>query len=66
ADYRTIPSVRAILLVSSVACHVEYWRRGIEGWLVLDLIGRHTRLHLEALDTEITLEEIYAGLDWLG
>ncbi|MBF0165864.1 MAG: Uma2 family endonuclease [Magnetococcales bacterium] len=66
ADYRTIPSVQAILLVSSVACHVEYWRRDGAGWRVLDLIGRHTRLRLDPLELEVTLDEIYAGLDWLG
>lgn len=45
---------------------VEYWRRDSAGWLAPDRTGRHTRLRLEPLEPEVTLNEICAGLDWPG
>jgi len=66
ADYRTIPSVREIVLVSSTVVHVELWRRTLEGWMVLDLIGRDTRFTLESLGVELTLAAIYEGIDFIG
>ncbi|MBF0179759.1 MAG: Uma2 family endonuclease [Magnetococcales bacterium] len=66
ADYRTLPSVREIVLVSSTAVHVELWRRTDEGWRVMDLIGRDTRLGLESVDAEVTLAELYAGIGMEG
>ncbi|MEO5330844.1 MAG: Uma2 family endonuclease [Magnetococcus sp. YQC-5] len=64
--YRTLSSVREILLVSSTHVHMELWRRTPDGWLVMDLIGRDTRLVLESIGVELTLAEIYAGIDYMG
>ncbi|MEO5333477.1 MAG: Uma2 family endonuclease [Magnetococcus sp. YQC-5] len=62
AGYRFLPSVREILLLSSTAWHVEWWHRTVEGWLVMDWIGRDIRLLLESIGTGFTLAEIYQDM----
>ena len=60
-DYRTIPSLRDILVVSSTEPRIEHFRREAEGWKIHDLRG-HGTLHLEAFDLIIDVTELYAGV----
>jgi Uma2 family endonuclease len=60
-DYRTIPSLQDILVVSSTEPRIEHFRREQGGWKVHDLRGQGT-LHLEAFDITIDLADLYAGV----
>jgi Uma2 family endonuclease len=62
AFYRSLPSVREILLVRTERRHVEHWRREGEHWSVRDLIG-NAAIALERLAEPVPLEEIYAPLE---
>jgi Uma2 family endonuclease len=59
-DYRTIPSLQDILVVSSTEPRIEHFRREQGGWKVHDLRGQGT-LRLEAFDITIDLAVLYAG-----
>jgi Uma2 family endonuclease len=58
-DYRRIPSVQEIVLVSSEQRHVELWRRRGAKWELEDLIG-DAILELEAVGASIPLATLYA------
>ena len=60
-DYREIPSVQEILLVSSEARRVEIWRREGARWIVETLIGDAER-RLAAVDESIPLSAIYENV----
>ena len=60
-DYRTIPSLQDILVVSSSEPRIEHFRREEDGWKIHDLRGAGT-LRLQALDLTLDLAELYAGL----
>ena len=61
ADYRTLPSVREILVVFSDERRVEVQRRTPDGWRVEDLIGR-AEIGLSCCDTQIPLDAVYRDL----
>ena len=61
ADYRTLPSVREILVVFSDERRVEVQRRTSDGWRVEDLIGQ-TEISLACCDGPIPLDAIYRDL----
>ncbi len=58
ADYRQIPSVREILLVSGEERRAELWRRVDGQWLVRDLIGEAT-IRLETCGLDLAMAAIY-------
>ncbi|HET6521243.1 MAG TPA: Uma2 family endonuclease [Geminicoccaceae bacterium] len=62
ADYRRLPSVREVLLISSRERHVELCRR-VAGarWTVEDLIGE-TELRLEVVDVAVPLAAVYENV----
>jgi Uma2 family endonuclease len=62
-DYRSIPSVREILLVDQGALYAEVHRR-LEGdrWLVDLVQGPEARLRLESIGLDVALADIYAGV----
>jgi Uma2 family endonuclease len=60
-DYREIPSVQEILLVSSEARRLEIWRREGARWIVDTLIG-DAELRLAAIDESIPLSAIYENV----
>ena len=59
-DYRQIPSVREILLVSSQERRVQHWRRDGARWVVEDLIG-DGEVRLESVRPPIPLGAICEG-----
>jgi Uma2 family endonuclease len=61
ADYRTLPSVREILVVFSDERRVEVQRRSGDGWRVEDLIGK-AEISLSCCDTPIPLDGVYRDL----
>jgi Uma2 family endonuclease len=61
ADYRTLPSVREILIVFPDERRVEVQRRTAEGWRVEDLIGK-AEIRLSCCDGPIPLEALYRDL----
>jgi Uma2 family endonuclease len=60
-DYRTIPSLQDILVVSSSEPRIEHFCRDENGWKIHDARGDGT-LHLQAFDISLDLAELYAGL----
>jgi Uma2 family endonuclease len=60
-DYRTIPSLQDILVVSSTEPRIEHFHREADGWKIHDLRDECT-LRLEAFDVTIDLAELYAGV----
>ena len=60
-DYRGIPSVQDILLVSSTEARIEHWRRKVDGWKVQDLRGEGV-VRLQAFDITVALADLYDGL----
>ena len=60
-DYRTIPSLHDILVVSSTEPRIEHFHRQPDGWKIHDLRGAAT-LRLETLDVTLDLRELYAGV----
>ncbi len=61
-DYRTIPSVREIALVSATAMKAELWHRAEGGWTVNDLEGAAAVLGFESLGIEVPLATVYEGV----
>ena len=64
-DYRTIPSLRDILVVSSSEPRIEHFHREEGGWKIDDLRGTGT-LRLQALDLTLDLADLYKGLTLRG
>ena len=62
SDYRAIPSVQEIALVSSTAIRAELWHRTKEGWEVTDLVGSDAALRLRSVDVGIGLAAVYEGV----
>ncbi len=61
-DYRTIPTVREIALVSATAMKAELWHRAEGGWTVNDLEGAGAVLGFESLGIEVPLATVYEGV----
>jgi len=61
ADYRTLPSVREILVFFSDERRVEVQRRTTDGWRVEDLIGK-AEVSLSCCNSATPLDVIYRDL----
>ncbi|OHC74774.1 MAG: hypothetical protein A3G18_10020 [Rhodospirillales bacterium RIFCSPLOWO2_12_FULL_58_28] len=61
-DYRRIPSVKEIILISSDAVKAEQWRRSAETWTVIDVEGKDAVLLLSSIGIEILLGAVYEGV----
>jgi Uma2 family endonuclease len=61
-DYRTIPSVSEIALVSSTEVKVEIWHRTASGWEVTDVVGEKAVLRLSSIGIDVSLAEIYESV----
>jgi Uma2 family endonuclease len=60
-DYRTIPSLQDVLVVSSTEPRIEHFRREPDGWKIHDLRGEGM-LRLQAFDLILVLPELCEGL----
>ena len=60
-DYRGIPSVQDILLVSSTEARIEHWQRAEDGWKVQDFHGEGI-VRLKSLGVTINVVELYQDL----
>lgn len=61
ADYRTLPSVREIVVAFSDERRVEVQRRAPDGWRVEDLIGQ-AEMTLLCCDAPAPLDAVYRDL----
>lgn len=61
-DYRSLPSVREVVLVFSTEWKAEVWQRNATGWDVADVSGVDGILRLVSVDVELSLAEIYEGV----
>ena len=63
--YKTIPSLLGYLLVSQEKPKVEHFaRRDDERWLLTTAKGLDAKLRLPELDIELSLNDIYAKVDF--
>jgi Uma2 family endonuclease len=62
--YRTIPSLRHILLIEVDAPDVEVWTRGDDGgWTRTVHVSRSDVVRLGAIGVELPVAEVYDGID---
>jgi Uma2 family endonuclease len=62
---RQIESLRAYVLVSQVKAHVEIFERQVNGpWVLREANGPDAILGLPAIDIDLPLAEIYAGVEF--
>ncbi|SFI97736.1 Uma2 family endonuclease [Methylobacterium brachiatum] len=59
--YRTVPSLRVLLIVYSDELRVEVWRRGASDWTV-QALGPGGSVALPELDGTVPVSDIYRGL----
>ncbi len=63
--YRSLPSLRAVLLISQHEAQVEYHQKNDAGeWVVRDFEGEEGICPLEVLGIELPLAEIYERVDF--
>lgn len=62
-EYQLFPSLTEILLIDPRRIHAQVYRRlDAERWLVLLLQTAEARLHLESVDFDLALDEVYRGI----
>ena len=61
-DYRSLPSVPEIVLVSTTKVKAEVWLRHGNGWTVIDIEGGEAILRLGSVDIEVALGALYQGV----
>jgi Uma2 family endonuclease len=60
-DYQQIPSIRDILLVSSMERLIRHWRRAPDGWIERGH-RRSATVRLSGLPVAIVMRELYDGI----
>jgi Uma2 family endonuclease len=61
--YRTIKSVREILLIDAESVYAEILRREGDRWITELVQGRDATLRLSSVDLQIAMAELYEGID---
>lgn len=61
--YRTLPSLRHLLIISQHAMQVEFYSREARGWHFETLTAPDETLDLTALDMSLRLAELYRGTE---
>lgn len=64
SHYRSIPSMQEYVLLSQSAAIVETYRRDGEQWILTIAQGSEANMKLESLGVEVSLREIYSGVDF--
>ena len=62
AEYMSIPSVRAVLLVRSDRIEVQRWRKDDAGDWGMTVHGRGEHIPLPSLDARLAVDELYADV----
>lgn len=63
--YKTIASLRHVLLVETDAIDVEVWTRAESGWVRAVFVHREDAAPLPAIAVELPVAELYDGIDRL-
>lgn len=63
--YRTLPSLRHLLIVAQDSLHVELYTREARGWHLDTVTTPDESLDLTALDMTLRLADLYRGTDLL-
>lgn len=63
--YRNIPSLEHYVMIDQREPYIESYRREGRFWVLETLEGLDAVLKLRALDLEISMQEIYAQVEWL-
>jgi Uma2 family endonuclease len=63
--YRTLESLREYVLVSQAKAIVEQYTKDVqENWIHKATIGVKSKVRLESIEVELSLEEIYQRIDF--
>jgi Uma2 family endonuclease len=64
-NYRKIASLKAYALISQNAAHIELFERQADGsWLMTEATGMNASLRIPSLGIELSLGEIYDGVEF--
>ena len=64
--YRTLPGLKYYLLITQDRPHVELYQRNSDNsWLLREFSGMEAKLHLEELEIELELGEIYRNVEFV-
>ena len=64
AQYRSIPSLQVYLVIDQYKAHVEVDSRQEDNWQTQEYAGLDAIVPLPALDCELPLAEVYAGISF--
>lgn len=63
-EYKAIPSMRYILMVSTERPQVIFYSRGTEGWTAQDIIGNASLIELPLIGVTLSLGDLYHDLQF--
>jgi Uma2 family endonuclease len=66
ALYRRVPSLREYVLIDPDTCRVETFRPGSDGLWALHDMSESDRLSLPSIGCEISMQDVFAGLEPQG
>jgi Uma2 family endonuclease len=64
ADYQSLASLSAIVLVSQNAAHAQIFVRDSAGWRLEEVSGLEAEMALPGLDVSLPLAEVYDGVEF--
>ena len=64
AHYRRLESLREYVLVAQDKIRVEHYRREGEEWILSEVSGADSTLHLSSIDCHVGIAAIYEKVDF--
>ncbi len=65
--YRSIPEMREYLLIDQTRCYVmQYYKIEEHHWMLTEWEGEAAGLRLQSVDFELSLGELYEGVEFKG
>jgi Uma2 family endonuclease len=65
--YRSIPEMREYLLIDQTRCYVmQYYKIEEHHWMLMEWEGEAAGLRLQSVDFELSLGELYEGVEFKG
>ncbi len=62
--YQAIPSLQSYLIIAQDQCHIDLFYREAQGWWFKTFTALEERIVFPCPACELTVEEIYAGIDF--
>jgi Uma2 family endonuclease len=61
-EYKTVPSLRHILLIDPDIAEATHWRRGEQGWNMRMHVGLDAAIEIDSPAVTLRLADVYSGL----